>query len=176
MFETFQYTRRSCELVYNGQPLDSLLELKFVISIENTHAWLREGLEIYYNIDKLEISAQGQLVKYTPDFLIRNFKTGKAFLVEVKPDRYDDFWANVKRRKVSNRFIKGFAYDWEFRIVWEREIILNKKQQKKFDEIQKQVNPYKYSWIGNAHPNTTSWTNEQYAFFLRNGGFSFSSQ
>jgi len=47
------YTHKSQMVYYKGHVLDSLLELKYVLTIEDTHAWLRDGLEIYYDLEKL---------------------------------------------------------------------------------------------------------------------------
>lgn len=164
--EEFIYTKRSRDLVYHGQQLDSLLELKFILSVEETHAWIRDDLQIYYNINKQGLSNERSLHKYTPDFLIREWKTGDATLIEVKPDDYDNYWANRKRRKVSQRFIARFDYDWKFKIIYERDIKLSIAQLNKYKMIGDITNQ---SWFGNANQNNTSYSDEQFIHFVKCG-------
>lgn len=51
MFNQYQY--KSQTVFYNGNVLDSLLEFRYVLMIEEKHAWLRQGFEMYYNLEKL---------------------------------------------------------------------------------------------------------------------------
>lgn len=164
--ETFYYTRRSRSIFYHGQSLDSLLELKFILSIEQTHAWIRDGLQIYYNIDDPGLSNEESLQKYTPDILVRNWKTGMATLVEIKPDHYNDKWANRKRHQVAERYIEQFGYDWQFKIIYERNISLTAGQKIKYHEI---CQAYTQTWFGNTHPNNTALTNDEYTRYVADG-------
>lgn len=165
--ETFAYTKRSRPVIYNGQSFDSLLELKFILSVEDTHAWIRDGLQIYYNAGQPDVCNECFLRKYTPDILIRNWDTGEATLVEIKPDKYDDYWANKKRKRVANRYITEFAYDWKFRIIYEHEIHLTRKQQQKYKSIC--CNSAQH-WFGADHQNQTALSNCEYEHFVCNGG------
>lgn len=164
--ETFYYTRRSRGIVYQGQSLDSLLELKFILSIEHTHAWMRDGLQIYYNFDEPELSNEEGLRKYTPDILVRNWKTGRATLVEIKPDHYNDKWANRKRQQIADGYIMQFGYDWHFKIIYERNISLTAKQKLKYRHICK---AYTQTWFGDNHPNHTLLTNDEYTRYVTDG-------
>ncbi len=164
--ETFYYTKRSRSIIYHGQSLDSLLELKFILSIEQTHAWIRDGLQIYYNMDDPKLSNEESLQKYTPDILVRNWKTGMATLVEIKPDHYNDKWANCKRHEVAEKYIEQFGYDWQFKIIYERNISLRAEQQQKYRNI---CHAYAQSWFGNAHPNNTALTNDEYTRYVTDG-------
>jgi hypothetical protein len=165
--ENFEYTKRSRSVIYNGQSFDSLLELKFILSVEDTHAWMRDGLQIYYNAGEPDVCNECFLRKYTPDILIRNWSTGEASLVEIKPDHYDDYWANKKRKRVASSYITEFGYDWTFRIIYERDIKLTSKQQKKYETICRDSNR---EWFGSSHPNQTIFSNDEYEHFVCNGG------
>lgn len=78
------YTKRAYPCLYHGQWMDSLLELRYILSIENTHAWQRDNLQIYFSVNKTTKSVEKELRSYAPDFLIRNYQTGEAKLVEIK--------------------------------------------------------------------------------------------
>jgi hypothetical protein len=169
MFNELEYSQKCQEITYHGQHLDSLLELRFVLMIEQTHAWVRDCLQIYFNIDQIPAGVKGRIKKYTPDFLIRNWETGEATLVEVKPDVFNNRDGRLKRVKICNEYISGFGYDWSFKHVWSSRIILNELQQSKYDAIVGTLNRYTSNWIGGTHPNNTRLTNEQYDHFVRNG-------
>lgn len=122
---------------YDNCLLDSMLELRYLISIENTHAFLCDDIGIYYESESFketQIINDG-LRKYTPDFLVRNWETGKATLVEIKPKTYDDYYSLAKRRKVAEDFISYFGYDWEYKVVFSNEFELTDRQKKKFASI-----------------------------------------
>jgi hypothetical protein len=131
----FDYSEKSIACYYNGCWLDSLLELRYILSIEHTHSWLRDGLSIYYNINVVPEGMEGGLEKYTPDFLIRNNYNRKALLIEVKPDQYDDKQDLNRRKKIAEEYIELMGYDWEFKIVFARDIILSQNAETKYNEI-----------------------------------------
>lgn len=163
------YTVHSQAVVYHSQVLDSLLELKFVLSIEQTHAWLRRGLEIYYNINDIPAGLDAPLKRYTPDILIRNWETGKATLVEIKPDQYDDFYLIRKRADIARAFITEFAYDWDYQLIRASDIQLSLQQAAKFKRILKTINQPFPLWFGDSNQNTTGWSDEQYECYVRTG-------
>jgi hypothetical protein len=170
MLNEFEYSRPCQEITYHGQHLDSLLELRFVLMIEETHAWIRDGLQIYFNIDDLRPGIKDPPIrKYTPDFLIRNWLTGKATLVEVKPDIFDNYFARMKRTKICSDYIAEFGYDWSFKYVWSSQIILNSEKQAKYDAILNKLRRHAPNWIGDTHPNSTGLSNDQYDRFVRIG-------
>lgn len=125
--ETFTYTSKSQPVFYKGNTFDSLLELKYAIMIEDTHAWLRDGFEIYYGLNKLHGSTKGHYRCYRPDFLVRNWTTGEARLVEIKPDGFNED-SLQKRRGIATRFIQCFAYDWSYQVVFASQINLSPEQ------------------------------------------------
>lgn len=131
----FTYSQKSFSCFYNGQWFDSLLELRFILSIEETHCWLRENLSIYYAIDEVPEGIQGGLSSYTPDILIRNKNTGLASLVEIKPSNFNDKWELRKRQKIAMDFIRLMGYDWEFKVVFASQIHLSKEAEMKFQTL-----------------------------------------
>lgn len=128
----FKYSNRSYCCLYKGCWLDSLLELRFILSIETTHYWFREDLKIYYKIDDVPEGIKGGLASYTPDFLIRDKLTGKATLVEIKPEGFNDKYELLRRRKIAEEFILRWGYDWEFQVIFSNQITLSKKAKTKF--------------------------------------------
>lgn len=120
---------------YNGQWFDSLLELRYILSIEDTHCWMREGISIYYNLDDEPEGIKGGLKTYTPDFLVREKKTNKAILVELKPADFDDRWEIIRRRKIAENYIQYMGYDWEFEVIYSHQIVLSRDAQIKFDNF-----------------------------------------
>lgn len=132
---TFQYNHTAYPFCYQGQWLDSLLELRFILSIEDTHEWTREGLKIYYNIDQVPEGITGGLASYTPDFLIKDKQKSTITLVEIKPKGFNDKWDCLRRKKIAESFISWMGYDWEFKIIWGDEIQLSKSAQLKYRHL-----------------------------------------
>ncbi|NCI51386.1 hypothetical protein GWC95_15765 [Sediminibacterium roseum] len=133
----YTYDIPSRAVHYDNCLLDSMLELRYLMFIEETHAFLREDIGIYYETESFSethIISEG-LRKYTPDFLVRNWVTGKAELIELKPKSYDDYYALAKRREVAEGFIKYFGYDWEYKVVFSNDFELTDRQKKKFASI-----------------------------------------
>lgn len=135
MVERLTYNRKSCPCIHRGQWLDSLLELRFILSIEETHAWVRDGLEIFFTIDEVPEGVKGGLSSYTPDFLIRNVQTGKATLVEVKPESYTNKWELLRRKEIAENFIRQFGYDWDFSIIYSNQITLSQSALQKYQQL-----------------------------------------
>lgn len=167
--QSYFYTGHSQAVVYNGQLLDSLLELKFVLSIEETHAWIREGLEIYYNINTIPAGIDAPLKRYTPDILIRNWNTGQASLIEVKPDRFDDNYLINKRTRIAEKFIVEFGYDWNFQVIRSNDIKLSPAQETKYERIVTNIKQRYPMWFGGYNQNSAAWSIDQYESFVRNG-------
>jgi hypothetical protein len=133
----YTYDIPSRAVPYDNCLLDSMLELRYLISIEETHAFLRDDIGIYYESERFketQIITEG-LRKYTPDFLVRNWQTGKAELIEIKPKTYDDYDALAARRKVAEEYINFFGYDWEYKVVFSNDFELTDRQKKKFADI-----------------------------------------
>jgi hypothetical protein len=115
-----------------------LLELKFALVVVDDYAYLREGIRIYYQprtcISTNSLTNENTRVYY-PDFLIRDFKTKQASLVEIKPDNFDLIGLLEYRTKIANHFIRTNGYDWTFQTIYEREIVLSDRKQEKFESL-----------------------------------------
>lgn len=137
MNNTFQYNRKPIIAEYRRCLFHSILELKYALMIEDTHAFLREGLEIYYDPCSLKstLHLKSDTPKFVPDFLIRDFKTGKACLIEVKPIGFNHHELLEKRKKVYEHFIGEHNYDWEYKVVFGADIILSLQQSRKLQQI-----------------------------------------
>lgn len=134
---TFEYNKKQTTITYRGCLFHSLVELKYALMIEDTHAYLREGLEIYYEeaTQKSTLYIREQTRKYVPDFLIRNVETKEAMLIEIKPDGFDHFELLEKRKRVCEHYIHQHKYDWKFQVVYEGDIVLSSEQMDKFKLI-----------------------------------------
>lgn len=128
--KSFEYLQ-SNKIIYWGSTFDSILELKYAISILNDYESLRAHIPIYYDprTKKPTYYIRDNIRRYTPDFLIRNKTTHEAFLVEVKPRAFQYNPQLDLRKQVSENFIKWKKYDWKFKMVFDDEIQLNFEQQ-----------------------------------------------
>lgn len=166
MFHSYQY--KSQTVFYNGNVLDSLLEFRFALMIEETHAWLRNGFEMYYNLDKLTPGMKEDLLCYRPDFLIRNWQTGKAELIELKPFGFID---DHKKRKIriTSSFINEFEYDWTYRYKSDTDIQLSKKQKRKYRTVLREQNTWQHKPCSRLLQNTSSLDDTDYTQFVMKG-------
>ena len=121
-------------MCYRGCIFDSILELKFVLSIEKDFHFLRAHIPIWYDPKKLEpTNYLTETTKtYTPDFLIRDKEYKTAYLVEIKPRNISCSLQTAIRTRVAERFIEKNNYDWKFIILYDDEIWLSEEQQEKF--------------------------------------------
>src|SRR5690606_39057930 len=126
----------SCKLVNWGCSFDSLTELKFAISIMEDYAFLSQPVSIYYDLSSRQPVNRVRRCHrhYTPDFLIRHKDTGQAFLVEIKPRAMEGHSQLSLRRQVAKNFIRAKGFDWQFKIVFDDEIILTEDQLSDFEE------------------------------------------
>jgi hypothetical protein len=114
-----------------------LLELKYAVSIEDRHSFLRAHIQIWYDERTgmpTEYIREG-VKKYTPDFLIRNKFTNKAYLVEIKPRAFQYCRQLYLRRHVAENYIRWKGMDWSFAVVFDDEIKLTAEQQKRYEDL-----------------------------------------
>ena len=132
--KSFQYLQ-SNKIIYWGSTFDSILELKYAISIQNDYDSLRAHIPIYYDprTRKPTNYIRDNIRRYTPDFLIRHKETNDAFLIEVKPRAFQGNPQLVMRKEIAENFIKSKKFDWTFKVVFDDEIKLNFQQQIIFD-------------------------------------------
>ncbi|MFT3749085.1 MAG: hypothetical protein QM768_12240 [Agriterribacter sp.] len=131
----FNYSK-SFRMIYWGCSFDSLTELKFAISIQDEWEFLRERITIYYHHGSLQPTNQitEGVRRYTPDFLIRNKQTGLALLVEIKPRAAENDPQLAIRRRVAENYIQWKGYDWQFKVIYDDEVILSEAMLEIFED------------------------------------------
>lgn len=124
----FKYGK-SFKIIRWGCSFDSLLELKFAISVQDEYAFVRERVTIFYHKGTLlptNYHREGVL-HYTPDFLMRNKETGEAFLIEIKPRAAQHDPKLEIRRQVAENYIRWKNYDWKYKVIFDDEITLSEE-------------------------------------------------
>lgn len=164
----FSYKHKSKTIFYKGYVFDSTIELKYALSIEDTYAWLRNGIEIYYGINVQPSGIKTNLHCYRPDFLVRNLSNHQAELIEIKPDGFN-IAMQPMRIKIVAKFIERFAYDWTYRIITESEILLSSQQSLHFKEILASQEDWHHQPGSCLFQNNTPLTDSQYEQFVRTG-------
>lgn len=130
----FKYGR-SFKIPYRGCFFHSLLELKYAMSVEEEYRYLREPVIIGYNPKTFAVTNyfRDGVCIYTPDFVIRNKSDNTACLVEIKPKKFlSQEWLD-KHQTIAQNFIRFHRLDWKFKVVLSEDILLNEKQQERFD-------------------------------------------
>lgn len=122
----FRY-RNSDKINFWGNQFDSLLELKYALSIHDEYEVLRSRIVIYYHHGTCTPAPyiKEGVRHYTPDFLIRHKKTCEAFLIEIKPRAAQHDPKLIIRKKVAEKYIQWKGYDWKYKVVFDDEIILD---------------------------------------------------
>ena len=164
----FSYEYKSKTILYKGYVFDSTIELKYALSIEDTHAWLRNGIEIYYGINVQPSGIKTNLHCYRPDFLVRNLSNHHAELIEIKPDGFN-MPRQQMRSKIVAKFIERFAYDWTYRIITESEIMLSQQKWLRFKEILATQNDWNHQPCMHFLQNNTLLADSKYEQFVRTG-------
>ena len=131
----FHY-RQSYKIISWGCAFDSILELKYAISIKRDYEYLRSHVPIYFdprtNLPTDYI--RNNIRRYTPDFLIRHKITREAFLVEIKPRAFLGNKQLEVRRQVAENYICWKKYDWTFKVVFDDQIGLHGEDYALFEE------------------------------------------
>ncbi|AEW00170.1 hypothetical protein A4D02_28445 [Niastella koreensis] len=129
----------SHKIIYWGCLFDSLLELKYAISIHKDYEFLRAYIPVYYDpkTRKPVVHIRGNTRRYTPDFLIRHKLTREAHWVEIKPGAFASSPQLVIRKEVAENYIRWKKYDWSFKVVFDDEIVLPPEDEQLFNEYKK---------------------------------------
>ena len=131
--KTFNY-KRSFRVIKWGCTFDSMLELKYAISVQKDYEYLRSHIPIYYD-PKTKLPTfyiRRNIRRYTPDFLIRHKITKEAFLVEIKPRAFEGNEQLSIRKEVAGNYIRQMQYDWKFKVVYSDEIKLSADEHARF--------------------------------------------
>lgn len=128
---------RLVQIQYKGCFFHSLLELKFVLLIEDKCSWIREPMAIHYNHDTLKVTnyLTENTKKYIPDFLVRKWEENTGHLIEVKPQSLIETEKVKNSRIIAEDYINNIIADWTFTIVTEKDIILSDDKQKKLEHL-----------------------------------------
>lgn len=131
----FRYGR-SHKIVHWGCCFDSLLELKYAISIREEYEFMRSRLHIYYDQRTLMPTdyLRTGIKHYTPDFLIRHKTSNEAFLVEIKPRAFEREPQLDLRKQVAENFIRWKNYDWKYKVIFNDEIVLSEHELQVFED------------------------------------------
>jgi hypothetical protein len=130
------YKKCALGFTYWGCSFDSLLELKYAISIASDYEFLRATIHIFYNRKTRETSdyIREGFRRYVPDFLVRHKITGEAWLVEIKPEGFDDVAELELRKAVAENYIRRKKLDWKYKVVYGNEITLDENGQRLFEQ------------------------------------------
>jgi hypothetical protein len=124
-----------------GHSFDSLLELKYAISIGKEYFFIRSPVLIYYDprtnhpVDRIRKCHR----RYTPDFLIRHKETKQAFLIEIKPRAFEHQQQLIVRKEVAENYIRKRNLDWTYKVVFDDQMTLSGKDLEEFHRLRKQV-------------------------------------
>jgi hypothetical protein len=138
--QTFKYGV-SRKIIYWGCLFDSLLELKYAISIHEDYEFLRAYIPIFYDpgTRKPVIHIRGNTRRYTPDFLIRHKLTGEAYWVEIKPRAFAASPQLVLRKEVAENYIRWKKHNWSFKVVFDDEIHMSPGEEQLYREYKKLI-------------------------------------
>jgi hypothetical protein len=133
--KSFKYGK-SHKIILWGCCFDSLLELKFALSIQNEYEFLRSNIPVYYDPKTKRPTnyIRANIRRYTPDFLIRHKETNKAYWIEIKPRAFSDQAQLTLRKEVAERYIDWKGYDWQYKVVFDDEIKLTLDQLVQFND------------------------------------------
>ena len=138
--ETFKY-RVSRKIIYWGCVFDSLIELKYTLSICKDYDFPHTHIPIYYDPRTLQPTnyIRQNIRRYTPDFIIRHKLSGEAFCVEIKPRAFAGNPQLDLRRQVVNNYIASNKLDWKFKVVFDDEIHLTPDKEEEFIRCKKLI-------------------------------------
>lgn len=136
--QNFKYGK-SHKIINWGCSFDSLLELKYAVSIMEDYQFLRARICIYYHPGTRKPTGYIREFhrRYTPDFLIRHKETGQAFLIEIKPRGFENDPQLLLRKEIAENYILWKNYDWKYKVVFDDEIILTAEQLEEFEQCSK---------------------------------------
>lgn len=133
--KSFTYGK-SLRVINWGCGFDSVLELKFALSIQQDYEYLRSHIPIYYD-PRTRMPTnyiRDNIRRYTPDFLIRHKQTNQATLVEIQPRAFEHHDQLILRKEVAENYIRWRKFDWVFRVIYDDEIHLTASQRQEVQQ------------------------------------------
>ncbi len=140
-----------------GCHFDSLTELRFAISVMEDHAFMRSPVSMYFHpgTGQLAHFPRGCFLRYTPDFLIRNYETKQATLVEIKPRAFEQESSLVMHQQIANNYIRTLKFDWQYKIIFDDQIILTEEQLHQYNDCLKLSGKERYRWYEEYYQRIT---------------------
>ncbi|MCB0497239.1 MAG: hypothetical protein KDC79_13955 [Cyclobacteriaceae bacterium] len=130
----------SNQVEYNGILFDSTLECKYALSIEDYCDYYYHPLKIWY--DKKDKTKSGKAYcnnSYEPDFLVRNLKTNKTYLVEIKDGRRSNYYDTQLKKFHALRYIEEKNKDWEYLLLTEKDFYFPSSKLNILKSVQKTI-------------------------------------
>jgi hypothetical protein len=129
------YDKAPDPVLYLGCFFHSLLELKFVLSIEDEYRFLREPVKIGYDPRTLQTTSyfRENTRIYTPDFLVRRKNGLSPCLIEIKPAHLRGTPEIQACQLILRNYIVQNRLDWSGKIIFSDAIFLTADKQKKMD-------------------------------------------
>lgn len=126
--------KKATRIINWGYSFDSLLELKYALSIQTDYYYLREHIPIFYDPRSRQPTnyIRDHIRRYTPDFLIRHKRTNEATLVEIKPRAFEQCKQLSLRREVAENYIRWRKFDWSYKVIFDDQIELTGSQKEQF--------------------------------------------
>lgn len=159
-----------------GCRFDSLTELRFAISVLEDHALMRSPISLYFHPGSGQLAhfPKSAYRRYTPDFLIRNYETKKASLVEIKPRAFEEQSSLALHQLVANNYIRTLKLDWQYKVIFDDQIILSAEQLTQYNDCLQLEVKDRFKWYeeyykritGNPHL-TAHKSNAEMEFLMR---------
>lgn len=192
-FKHFKYCK-AYRIPYRGCYFHSLLELKFALYLERDYRYLREPVIIGYDPKTMTTSDyfRESTKLYTPDFLIRHKTSGKASLIEIKPDKLKCSPESNIYYRIATDYINRVGLDADFQIISEKDFYLTGDMLKRYEVFERHKAQYesissfrdldrKYNHQANRYfNNVPSFPNDalnknEYARFVKRGNLALAA-
>ena len=147
MNTSFKYVK-SYLIPYRNCLYDSLLELKYALSIEKDYRYLREPFRMGDDPKTFTITqySKEEIKIYKPDFLVRSKTSGHSWLMEIKPTAFQYCPEVVVYQQIANNYLQYRRLDSQFQIVYEKDIRLQPAQQEKYNLFVKHKNIFAHTF------------------------------
>ncbi len=124
----------SNQALYKGCFFHSMLEVKFVLAIEDDFRFLRASEHIVYYPKTMQVVRKPDEFTriYTPDFLIRHKKNGWVWLIEIKPDFLRGSPEVSYCETLMKNYVRKNHLDWGTAIIFSSDIQLSGAKEKKY--------------------------------------------
>jgi len=77
----------------------------------------------------------GKALRPTPDLLIRHKESQEAYLIELKPDGYNDQEKLYQYKTIADNYIHHYEYDWLYKLITYRDIALTPEEEAVYQSL-----------------------------------------